>query len=228
MTATLSVLLARPCLLLDFDGPVCAVFSGITDRTAALQLGSRIGATLPPDVASSNDPFDVLRYIAQDGPEAADAANQEFTDIEQCAVELARPTDDAGTLIREAAESGRRVAIVSNNSAAAIDRYLEAHGLREFVSGIYARTDGTVSHLKPSPYLLREAIAGLVLDTDDCVFVGDSVSDLEAGRAIGVPTVAYANRPEKIQRFAPHSPAAIVTSMADVLQAMRESQPRQR
>lgn len=225
MTASL---MSRRYLLLDFDGPICAVFSGITDRSAATDLAAHLELPLPTDVAASKDPFDVLHYSAQVSSEAAAAANDEFTRIECRAVELARPTDAAHDLIREATESGRTVAIVSNNSVAAIDAYLQAHKLSNYVQGIYARTDGDVQRLKPSPYLLHEAMGELSADPSDCVFIGDSVTDLQAGQAAGVPTIGLANRPEKVQRFAAHSPAAVITSMDDALQAVLESRPQHR
>ncbi|WP_280507050.1 HAD family hydrolase [Nocardia flavorosea] len=218
-------LMGRRCLLLDFDGPICAVFSAITDRTAAVDLAAHLEISLPAEVAASKDPFDVLRYSAQVSPEIAAAANDEFTRIECRAVELASPTDTASDLIREAAESGRTVAVVSNNSVAAINSYLHAHDLSTYVRSVHARTDGDVTRLKPSPYLLQEAMGELSADTSECVFIGDSVTDLEAGHAAEVPTIGLANRPEKVQRFAAHSPAAIITSMVDALQAMRESRP---
>ncbi|MGW0182859.1 HAD family hydrolase [Nocardia sp. NPDC003345] len=218
-------LMGRHCLLLDFDGPICAVFSAISDRSAAIDLAAQLEIPLPANVAASKDPFDVLRYSAQLSPEIAAAAHDEFSRIECRAIELARPTDSACDLIREAANSGRTVAIVSNNSVAAVQTYLHAHDLANYVMGVYARTDGDVTRLKPSPYLLQEAMVEQSVDTSECVFIGDSLTDLQAGHAAKVPTIGLANRAEKIERFAAHSPAAIITSMGDALQAMRDSSP---
>ncbi|MFI2232274.1 HAD family hydrolase [Nocardia testacea] len=218
-------LFSRRYLLLDFDGPICAVFAGLTDRTAAVELCHSLMAPVPQEVASSKDPFDVLRYAAQVSPAEANIANREFTKIECRAVESARPTHAADQLITEAAGSGHLIAIVSNNSTEAINAYLRMQNLTDFVAGVYARTDGNVSLLKPSPYLLQAAMTSLGSSATECVFVGDSVTDIQAGNAAGVPTIGYANRPEKAERFAPHGPAAIITTMDDALTALRASRP---
>jgi phosphoglycolate phosphatase-like HAD superfamily hydrolase len=43
---------------------------------------------------------------------------------------------------------------------------------------------------KPSPEALLKCVAGMDLNLDDCIIVGDSVNDIRAGKAAGVKTVA--------------------------------------
>ncbi len=211
----------RPCLLLDFDGPVCAVFSGISSRRVAEQLGAAMGVTLPDHLGATSDPFELLQYAAQISEEAAETTERELARLEVEAVAVATPTPYAHEVIREAAvRDGGSVAIVSNNSVAAIDAYLRAHGLRDQVSGIYARTSAATP-LKPSPYLLEAALAGLRADVGTATFTGDSVTDLLAADSATLPAVAYANKPDKVERFAPFAHAVTITSMSALLDAVR-------
>ncbi|MBF6231559.1 HAD family hydrolase [Nocardia farcinica] len=212
-----SLLTGRRCLLLDFDGPVCSVFAGLPDHVAAAELAAALDPPAPATVRDYTDPFDVLRYAAEHRPDEAAAIESRFTDIERRAVACARPTPDAAELIYDAANRPATVvAIVSNNSVAAIDAYLTAHGLRTQISGIFARTCADVSRLKPAPTLLLDALDTLNIPASNAVFVGDSITDVQAGQAAGVPVIAFANRPDKVHRLTAARPAEIVTSMAQV------------
>jgi phosphoglycolate phosphatase-like HAD superfamily hydrolase len=180
-----------------------------------------MGVTLPDHLGATSDPFELLHYAAQVSEEVAVATERELTRLEVEAVAVATPTPDAHEVIREAAaRDGSSVAIVSNNSVAAIDAYLRAHGLRDQVSGIYAR-ESAATPLKPSPYLLKAALAGLRADAATANFTGDSVTDLLAADFATLPAVAYANKPGKVERFAPFAPAVTITSMLVLLEAVR-------
>ncbi|MQY18710.1 HAD family hydrolase [Nocardia macrotermitis] len=218
MTSSTRHLHERPCLLLDFDGPICSVFSGVSSRTAVEQLVTLLESDIPAEVTADDDPFDVLAFAALLGPTIADAIERQLATIELDAIASARPTPHAHNVIRTAARHGR-IAIVSNNSHAAISAYLDAHGLTEHVTGVYARTDADPSHLKPHPYLLHAAIRGLGTTPDQCTFVGDSVTDILAGEAAAVPVIAFANKPGKSEKLAAHVPAAIINSMNELFSA---------
>ncbi|MFD3462515.1 HAD family hydrolase [Nocardia fluminea] len=211
----------RPCLLLDFDGPVCAVFAGISSRHVAEQLGAAMGVTLPDHLGATSDPFELLQYAAQISDDVAVATERELARLEVEAVAVATPTPHAHDVIREAAgRDGGSVAIVSNNSVAAVAAYLRTHGLQTYVSGIYARTSAATP-LKPSPHLLEAALAGLRTNARTASFTGDSVTDLLAADSATLPAIAYANKPGKVERFAPFTPAVTITSMSALLDAVR-------
>jgi phosphoglycolate phosphatase len=204
-------------LLLDFDGPVCSVFAGIPAVTVADQLrivladGGHTG--LPDSVSASRDPFDVLRYAALLGDEDARFVEAAFTAHEVEAMPTAAPTEGAHELIQAWRQSGRPLAIVSNNSAAAIGAYLDFHNLRSLIDVVTARTSADVSLLKPNPHLVHQAIAALHVSAAECVFIGDSLTDIEAGRAAGVRSIGYANKEGKRERFT----AAGADAIAEVL-----------
>ncbi|WP_200950549.1 HAD family hydrolase [Nocardia sp. Root136] len=197
------------------------MFAGISSRHVAEQLGAAMGVTLPDHLGATSDPFELLQYAAQISEDVAVATERELTRLEVEAVAVATPTPHAHDVIREAAgRNGGSVAIVSNNSVAAIAAYLRTHGLQTYVSGIYARTSAATP-LKPSPHLLEAALAGLRIDARTASFTGDSVTDLLAANSATLPAVAYANKPGKVERFAPFAPAVTITSMSALLDAVR-------
>ncbi|WP_428981445.1 HAD family hydrolase [Nocardia brasiliensis] len=70
------------------------------------------------------------------------------------------------------------------------------------------RTPTTPTRLKPDPHLLCSAMNDLNARGDISVFIGYSVSDIEAAHAAQIPVVAFANRPEKVARSRAHAPTA--------------------
>ena len=89
--------------------------------------------------------------------------------------------------IREVFDKLDRVkkAIVSNNHHSAVDTILESNGVRDLFSAVICRSD---AERKPSPDGILKALAILGVKPEEAIMVGDSVSDMAAGRAAGVKT----------------------------------------
>lgn len=141
-------------LLLDFDGPVCAVFSGVPNHVVADDLRAQLdaaGIVVPAEVPDVGDPLEVFRTAAELSDQAAETAQRLLVELETQAVHLARPTDGAAELIAAARHTGRTVAIVSNNSGATIATYLRNHELTGKVAAVAGRDDPDPTRMKPSP-----------------------------------------------------------------------------
>jgi phosphoglycolate phosphatase len=80
---------------------------------------------------------------------------------------------------------------------------LEKFGLIDFFDHVQG-TDGFPA--KPAPDVLLASLAALGAPAEECLFVGDSAADMEAGRRAGVKTCAvlygYGNR-EEMARWEP-------------------------
>ncbi|MET9260311.1 HAD-IA family hydrolase [Amycolatopsis sp. NPDC004079] len=206
-------------VLLDFDGPVCAVFGAASDRAVADELRSRgaaRGVAFPAEALETSDPFDVLKHAAGVDGKTAAQLEKLLRECEVAAVETAPATPGTPELLRRIAADGKAVTIVSNNSTAAVRRYLQRSGLDDLVRRVSARDDAEVQHLKPSPHLLQRAISAGGGPPGAYVMIGDSASDIEAARAAGTAVIAFANKPGKHERFTALAPDGIVTSMADL------------
>jgi HAD superfamily hydrolase (TIGR01662 family) len=212
------------CLLLDFDGPVCDIYAGHPDHTVADRLRQLItshGITLPGPIAQTRDPIEVFTYSATISPELAASTEAEMTGQELAAVPTARPAAYVHDVITTARETGRTIAVVSNNSDRAVCAYLELHGLDDRVNLVVARTSSDPELLKPSPHLIEQAISDLDAQPAECVLVGDSTTDIEAGRAARVSTIGYANKPGKHELLAAAGATAIVRSLAELVIPLR-------
>lgn len=211
------------CVLLDFDGPVCSIFAGVGSWSIANELRKLLRApsgALPPEVETSEDPFTVLRYAATVGSSEAANIDSAFRSAELASIGSARPTPYAREVAEACRQTGKTLAVVSNNSTAAVEAFLTAHGLAETVDLVVGRNEPDPALLKPAPYLVNRAASLLGVPPSDCALVGDSVSDITAAHTAGVRSIGYANKPYKHQRLTQAGAHAVTTSMGDLATAL--------
>jgi HAD superfamily hydrolase (TIGR01662 family) len=225
---SVAAILARTdVLVLDFDGPVCSIFSGLADHVAAARMCAvldTLGIALDTNVASANDPLEVLSFAGTcPDPAVVVAVEQELVNAETEAASLAEPTPHADEIIRTASANGRRVAILSNNSANAISAYLAQRELTDAVELIVGRPFGQPELMKPHPYPAAELLAKLAVSAADCVLVGDSVTDIEAAQGAGMASIGFANKPGKRQEMETAGATVIVEGtdgMGEILRVL--------
>ena len=80
--------------------------------------------------------------------------------------------------------------IVTNKAKRFSEPLVRALGLHERAGTLVC--GDTTAHAKPHPEPLLEAARRLGLDAASCVYVGDDLRDVQAGRAAGMATVAVA------------------------------------
>ncbi|MEU2662272.1 HAD-IA family hydrolase [Micromonospora sp. NPDC007220] len=208
-------------ILLDFDGPVCSIFAQHSASTVAHELRRMLvdqAVTLPPEILAERDPLAVLRFTATLGrPAVVRLVDQAMTREEVTAARTAEPTPYGREVIVAAHQTGRRVAVVSNNSAASVHAYLSARRLTSYVHPVIGRPEAAPERMKPDPFPVLAAVRELGAQPTECVLVGDSVSDIEAAHAAGVAAIGYANKPGKRERFA--AADVVIDSMAELVTA---------
>lgn len=215
MSTAAELVASKHFVLLDFDGPICSVFGGVTAEWVAAELQRRLGLTAEHSVGT-RDPFDILKLAAVEGKREADQAERELARLEVEAVASAIPTSGADGVMHRLTEAGHTLAVVSNNSQAAVSAYLYAHEIDDYVSVISAREDSDPALLKPNPHLVQRAMAQLGAAAEECVMVGDSVADIEAAHSCRTLVVAYANKVSKRSSLAVRRPAAMVDDIGDL------------
>jgi len=108
------------------------------------------------------------------------------------------------SLIRRFKRTGLRLGVVSCKRHLLVDAELEATGLRSAFDVVVGFED--VTPTKPAPDPLLHAIGRLQLSLGNTLYVGDSMVDLETGRAAQVRTVlaAWGLAPELRDEFKDH------------------------
>ena len=211
-----SILRSAKSVLFDFDGPLCHVFAGLPAPTIANDLARIIGREV-----DTNDPLEVLTLATGFGAATAKRVEDALIVAEVAAVESSIATPGGIESIRACLAAGLPAGIVSNNSAPAIEVFLARWDLLEQVKPVVGRTYLHPEWMKPNVRPLSQALGELQCLPGDTVFVGDSDTDIEVARTVGVPCVAYANKPGKRARFTA-SGVAVVDSMWAVVAAIQE------
>jgi HAD superfamily hydrolase (TIGR01549 family) len=128
------------------------------------------------------------------------------------------PYDDVGHLREVDAPMG----VVSNNQTRIVEAILDNYGLAGLFGTVRARspTPESLARKKPRPTYLEAAMADL--GVEDPLYVGDSESDVEAGRRAGVDT-AFLRRGHNADADLGVAPTYEVEGLDDVAALLAES-----
>lgn len=200
-------------LILDFDGPVCELFAGRPSEQVAARLRERFNL-----MATRADPLSYLRDT-YDSPTIVEELNLALADEEQKAAETAVETPGIRRLL-EVCEVD--IAIASNNADDAIRSWLVTAQLEGRISHIQGRR---LEAMKPDPYCLELAAHRIGVDYQNCVFVGDSLTDHEAAEALGMPFIALANKVGKLEKFRRRGCPSIVQTIFELLEPVDSTLP---
>ena len=231
MSADLDLLMAEVDVILhDFDGPVCSIFAGYPATDVAAELVDLLrghGVDVPPHLTGERDPLEVLRWTGSLGdPRVIRTVEAALCEAELRAVKSAAPTPYGREVIVAARQAGLPVAVVSNNSAGAVTAYLAAHRLTGHVSPVVGRAYAEPERMKPNPEPIMRAVRTLEVSPGRSALIGDSVSDIDGGKAAGVRVIGYANRPPKVDAFSKAGADLVITSMAAIAEALiRKCEP---
>ena len=111
--------------------------------------------------------------------------------------------------------SGRRVGCVTNKPGVFTRPLLEAMGLSRYLDPIVGGDD--LPQKKPDPLPLRHVAEQWGLVPEECLLVGDSVSDFHAARACGMPVVLVSYGYSQGLDLFELGPDAVIDSLAQVL-----------
>ena len=129
-------------------------------------------------------------------------------------VTTARPLADLRRLFAALHAAGRRIAVATSDDHEPTARALEGLGVADLVDVLVAADDGVAR--KPGPDMVLRAAAALGVEPSRTAVVGDSVADLEMGRAAGagrvIGVLSGVSAREDLEPFAD----AIVGSVADL------------
>lgn len=220
MNAAADLVARARVVILDFDGPICSVFAGypsVRAVSATLRALETAGFAIRPEWLNLEDPHRLLVEVATQTPDAVDIVEDALTRAEVHAVDSAQITAGVTDLIDQVTSRGQQWAVVSNNSTESIARFCAREDFARTPNLTVGRAKGEPHLMKPNPFALTHALEVLKIPARDAVFIGDSVSDVQAGRAVGIPTIGYANKPAKPKLLAAALADAVITSMDNLL-----------
>ncbi|WP_433147007.1 HAD family hydrolase [Actinomadura nitritigenes] len=223
MTSLKDLVRTARAILLDFDGPVCNLFSAVPAPEIAQDIRSFLlqeGERLPDSMMSGGDPLVLLRWTGAVAPHLLSEVEKIQTDLEIKAAGLAAPTPGAAEIVRSAAALAIPVVIVTNNSAKAVRAYLERRIIDSSIAGISARVPGRPDLMKPNVYLVARGVEMSRQSADTCLLIGDSPTDMQAAKEAGAHCVGYAKRAALIPELGAAGADCVVQRMGDLVNAM--------
>jgi HAD superfamily hydrolase (TIGR01509 family) len=96
--------------------------------------------------------------------------------------------EGASELLGELSSAGRRTVLASSAKPEEVDHYLDLLDARELVDAW--TTAGDVEATKPAPELIEVALEKVGGEAGSALLIGDSIWDVKAAEAAGVPTLA--------------------------------------
>jgi len=112
--------------------------------------------------------------------------------------------------------SGRQVGCVTNKPGVFTRPLLEAMGLSRYLDPIIGGDD--LPKKKPDPLPLQHVAGQWGFAPQECLLVGDSVSDFRAARACGMPVVLVSYGYSQGLDLSELGPDAVIDSLAQVLE----------
>ncbi|MFJ2774079.1 HAD family hydrolase [Streptomyces sp. NPDC087300] len=214
-------------MLFDFDGPICHLFAGRAAKQVAQdqvrwleEQGLR--DLLADGVREEPDPYLVLRAVdrRRPGSDLVAELEENLTQQELGAVASAMPTAYVDPLIRTWSAVGARLAVTTNNSPRAVNRYLASRGLVEcFAPHVYGRTQD-LHLLKPHPHCLERAVKAMGADRAATLMIGDTPSDYQAAQRAEVRFLGYARNVRKARLLREAGATHVVESLKPLLRVV--------
>ena len=126
--------------------------------------------------------------------------------------DLMKPMQNAKELLEWLKESGYQTGIVTARLRSSLEHILEVFRMDHYFDVLVCHDDGIAPKPSPEGILLAEKKLGAV----DSIYVGDSGTDILAGRAAGIPTVAVLTHPKKETEVLAQQPDYAVRDLMEI------------
>ncbi len=129
--------------------------------------------------------------------------------------------NNARELIAYLQEEGYKIGIVSSKLKEGVEFGLKLFAL-EGKFDVIVGIDG-VNKGKPDPEGILKACTMLNEGHDECIYVGDSLTDIEAGKAAGVYTIGYVFDQNRLNALTNSKPNKVINDLMEVKEVLMEN-----
>jgi HAD superfamily hydrolase (TIGR01509 family) len=150
-----------------------------------------------------------------------DAISDAHTDFYGARLHDLRAFDGAADLLRAVKASGLRVLLATSASAKEAEHLRAAIGADDVIDLVTTKDDAESS--KPAPDIVETAMARNGLAPADCVFVGDTVWDVEAASRAGLECVCVLTGGISETELREAGATAVYTDVAQLLAELADS-----
>lgn len=220
--------MALRLLVCDLDGTLVDSFRDIATSCNLLLAG--LGLRALPDIVISPCIGRGVRFLVEgvlrEAEADAGALDRHIARYREIYHEHALDETRLYPGVRETLETLRggnehlRLAVLSNKPERATHDILSAFG----IDGHFAFVAGgdSFEEMKPSPLPLRRMLQAMDVAAADAAIVGDSVYDLQAGKAAGMTTIAATYGFQTAEMLKALEPDFLVSAFREILQLLGE------
>jgi HAD superfamily hydrolase (TIGR01509 family) len=152
-------------------------------------------------------------------------AKHEFTNLRQDlfrildgfefeSLKLSKPLPGCLETIKRIHEADVQLGIVTNSGRLPVISVLSNYGYLPFMEVLISRNE--MSHMKPRPDGLLEALKLLKLQSDDALYVGDSILDIQAARGAGMKCASIPSGIHPLDSLQKLSPDYVLETIFDL------------
>lgn len=113
-------------------------------------------------------------------------------------------------------DNGISIALATRRPRQVVFEELEKFKIQRFFKAVVAFEDTGLEKMKPDPTSVHMILAKLKVSPENCILVGDSPLDADAGKAAGVAVFLLPTGPYPQEVLASKNPDAILQSLADL------------
>ena len=129
--------------------------------------------------------------------------------------------ENAEKLLSSLKQQGYKMGIVSTKMKASCEYGLQITNLEQYFDVVLGEDDVTVG--KPSPEGIFKACELLNEGHDSCLYIGDSATDIMAGKNAGVYTIGYIFNQERKEALINTKPNKIISDLIEIEEILKEN-----
>lgn len=213
----------KPVVLFDFDGTIMDSEQMIIGCFAYLyqKYGNINDFTKEIQQEVFGPPLrDELKKLFPD--QNTDVLMKEYTEFQKALPgrHLVSTLPHTVEVLKELKKQGYVTAIVTSRLSESCETWVEDLEIEEYFNMIVGTE--RYRHAKPSPDGIIEACEMLNVGHDSVVYIGDNVSDVQAGKNAGVFTIGYITNEEKREKIEAEKPNATISDITELLEILEE------
>ncbi len=128
-----------------------------------------------------------------------------------------KPIEGLPQIIKQLDTEGYELLIISSNSATNIQKFLEAHNLRQYFTSIYGNV-GLFSKVQAIKKVMKKQHIAL----NDCVYIGDEIRDIDAAHKVGIKVIATTRGLNGEQILRESNPDFLAKNAKEILAAIKK------
>jgi phosphoglycolate phosphatase-like HAD superfamily hydrolase len=217
-------------VIFDFDGPICGLFSDTSASLVANFLKEVLLShnCLYKEVLTEDDPMVIFRkslFLWDQGKREVFLELLNVLKYWECnAAETAKPTKNFFAFYSYLEEHGMKTAIATNNCNQAVETYFNRYThTPQLLENTFGRVGYNPHDLKPNPLFLKQAMNRLKVSSDECLMIGDSVTDFEAAKQVGIRFIGHTTTYMKADLLLEAGAEVVISDYDQLLKALDRS-----